>query len=706
MAGSRRRRALRLSAAVLGLAPALLPGVGAPQPVTDSYTLYGTPGSLLEMPSAESAADAELAGSYAKVGEQTRSTLTFQITPRLSGSFRYAYLPDYELDGRDRYDRSFDLRFRLLDEGAYLPAVAIGLQDFIGTGVYSSEYIVATKTLGPVTVTGGLGWGRLGSRGDLGTPFGDRPEETEETGGTANFDHFFRGPVAPFGGVSWRATDRLTLKAEYSSDDYAYEVDRGIFEESSPWNFGAEYRIGPDTRLQVAYLHGEEVAAQLTFALDPKTPASGPANEPAPLPVAPRPSRAADPEAYSTDWVADAAGQATFRTRLTDVLDEEGIALEAIALRATAAEVRIVNRRYGATAQAVGRTARVLTRALPDSIETITIVPVTDGVPDAAISFRRTDLERLENAPGAAILDRARITSAAPDSPDLVYRPGTYPAFDWSIRPYVNFSLFDPDDPLRADLGLRFAASYEPAPGWIVAGSVAKRVVGNRDDITRETESELPRVRTDFPSYIREGDPAVEALTLAWYDRPGRDLYSRVTVGYLERMYAGLSSEVLWKPAESRLGLGAEVNYVRQRDFDGMFGLRDYDVWTGHASAYYDFENGFHAQVDVGRYLAGDYGATLSLDREFANGWEVGAYATLTDVPFEEFGEGSFDKGIRLTVPLSWFSGQPTRQTYSTTIRPITRDGGARLRVGGRLYERVRDSHAPALDESSGRFWR
>jgi hypothetical protein len=114
-------------------------------------------------------------------------------------------------------------------------------------------------------------------------------------------------------------------------------------------------------------------------------------------------------------------------------------------------------------------------------------------------------------------------------------------------------------------------------------------------------------------------------------------------------MYGGVSGEVLWKKSASRLALGAEVNYALKRDFDDLFGFGDYDIVTGHVSGYYDMGNGFHGQVDVGRYLAGDWGATFSVDREFNNGWRVGAYATLTDVPFDEFGEGSFDKGIRIS---------------------------------------------------------
>ena len=224
--------------------------------------------------------------------------------------------------------------------------------------------------------------------------------------------------------------------------------------------------------------------------------------------------------------------------------------------------------------------------------------------------------------------------------------------------------------------------------------------------MTREIPSNLPRVRTDYAEYSRQGDTAIEHLTLSHFGRPGKDLYSRVTAGYLETMYAGISGEVLWKPVDSRLALGAEVNHVKQRDFDQKFGLREYETTTGHLSAYYDFGNGFHGQVDAGRYLAGDIGATFSLDREFSNGWRIGAYATFTDVSAEEYGEGSFDKGIRLTIPMSWALGKPSRRDNTVTLQSLTRDGGARVNVRDRLYQRVRDYHQPELNKEWGRVWR
>ena len=67
----------------------------------------------------------------------------------------------------------------------------------------------------------------------------------------------------------------------------------------------------------------------------------------------------------------------------------------------------------------------------------------------------------------------------------------------------------------------------------------------------------------------------------------------------------------------------------------------------------------------------------------------VGGYATLTDVPFDEFGEGSFDKAIFVSVPIDWIISSPSRSNRRLTVRPITRDGGAQLSSARRLYRQI-----------------
>ena len=519
-------------------------------------------------------------------------------------------------------------------------------------------------------------------------------------GGEVESQNFFRGDAAFFGGIEWQATDKLKLTAEYSSDDYPRE-DPFAFERDSQLNFGATYKVGPMTDLSLRYLYGSEFGVQLSTALNPKSPPNKAGRDPAPPPVLVRGTQSA----AALGWSGSVTERAGLRSRLAETLEAQGIRLHGFAIDAGAAHVEVENLAYLQEAQAVGRTARVLSRILPASTDRFDIVMIANGLPVTEVTIRRADMEELEHDLDGSwkSFARARITSARRATRPV---PDRYPRFDWGLKPYLSPSFFDPDDPLRADAGAQLDMSLQPAPGFELAGTLRQKIVGNLDESTRKSNSVLPRVRSEFNIYDREGETALTNLTAAYVFKPGRDLYGRVTAGYLERMFGGVSSELLWKRNASPFALGVEVNYVQQRDFDGGFGFQDYDVATGHASAYWDMGNGFHAQVDAGRYLAGDWGATFALDREFNNGWRVGAFATLTDVPFDEFGEGSFDKGIRITIPIAWLLGEPNKTRYSTTIRPLLRDGGARLDVPGRLYDRVRPVQKPALQDGWGRFWR
>ena len=109
----------------LALAGVVAAGTAAQAEYGVGFNLYGAPG-LVDMPTAEMPADGTISTTISRFGENTRSTLTFQIAPRISGSFRYSGIGEFNhpdsVDGVF-YDRSFDLRFQVFTEGTYRPAV-------------------------------------------------------------------------------------------------------------------------------------------------------------------------------------------------------------------------------------------------------------------------------------------------------------------------------------------------------------------------------------------------------------------------------------------------------------------------------------------------------------------------------------------------------------------------------------------------------
>ena len=122
----------------------LAAGAAHAQVRLDSGSDWGGVG-LLETRNARMRPDGSLEGGVAYRRQRTFWFLNFQPLPFLETSFRFAQRLDGNSGNQDSTDRSFDIKLRLWDESEYLPAFVVGLQDFVGTGIYSGEYIALSK---------------------------------------------------------------------------------------------------------------------------------------------------------------------------------------------------------------------------------------------------------------------------------------------------------------------------------------------------------------------------------------------------------------------------------------------------------------------------------------------------------------------------------------------------------------------------------
>ncbi len=700
-------------------------------PPRPSLNLYGMTG-LIDMPTAEMQPDAQFSVTSSYFGGYLRNTIAFQALPWFEVAFRYSVLDDM-LQGPGEttlYDRSFDLKLKLIEEAPNWPAVSLGLQDFLGTGVYSGEYFAATKNLldGDLKLTGGIGWGRFAGRSGIDNPlcqngnrFCDRPTSSG-TGGSVEFGQFFSGPdIGVFGGAEWQTpVDDLALKIEYSDDPYTREREFGSFDPRTGINLGAEYRPLDGVEVGAYYMYGTEFGIRLSLTANPFRPVSPIESEPSPLPLVARPAQepqgssileeirelltgtavttpfaasgitdiavedradgvrwvvatlpasagydcpdqeatAIDAEygvvdavsfrhpdgtavctvvlrpaaqaairnearaavSYPTDWYQDEAQRRAAVEKLVAELDPDRIGLFGIDLAPERVTVYIENTKFRAMPRAIGRTARALAASMPASVELFEIVPVEDGLPVVSVTLRRSMLEDTVNRPDAARSSwlSASVSDAAPV--DWRSTEGTieqFPRTYWAVNPTVPVNLFDPDQPLRLDVSVVAEAGVELLPGLSLNGAVQKNLFGNLDQIEPLNDSTLPHVRSDIAQYLKEGDPSINRLTADYVTKLDDSLYGRLSVGLLERMFGGVSGELLWQPATQSWGLGGELNWVQQRAFDQLFDFRDYNVVTGHASLYLDTGwQGMSAQIDAGRYLAGDWGGTFTLKRQ------------------------------------------------------------------------------------------
>lgn len=674
------------------------------------FNTFGMPG-VIDTPSASSLPDGMLMFTGFAMQRSWRYSLTFQALPRVTVALRYSDVDSLSWrarTGTGLRDRSFDIHFRMLDEGRYTPELAIGMRDFIGTGAYSGEYVVASKTFSPqLRGSVGLGWGQLATQGAFSNPLGvlsdrfrDRPGGFTGLGGRIEGQRFFRGDAAAFASLEYQVNPDLSLLAEYSS--FAYEGEGLGQRRRTPFNVGFRYRISEGATIAGSVIQGSNVALTANFALNPRVATARGTRVTAPAPILIRP-RTAGQTSWPTDWTDQTE---TWETALTQawapVFVEEGMRLGPVSLEENRAIIRVENLRHEILSRALGRTARISTYGLPPSIEEIVVIPTTNGIEGTAVVINRSALEANEFEFDGA----KRILAVTRFEDPLGFSGGNRfwqplwsntPAFSWSVGPSLDLSYFDPDAPVRADIGVGLGLSYRFAENLSVNVDATQRVLGNiaGGSIGPSTPG-YPRVRTNSLLYS-SSSPVIRRATLDYTFRPMENLYGRLSVGLLERMYSGASAELLWGPANSPFAFGVEFNTLQQRAPESLLGTNDLRINSWHASGYYSFGDGFNAQLDLGRYLAGDTGGTLTLEREFANGIRVGAYATLTNMPFEVYGEGSFDKGINISIPIATLLGTPSTTRNTTNLNSITRDGGARVRISNRLYPAIRDARKEAL---------
>jgi hypothetical protein len=395
---------------------------------------------------------------------------------------------------------------------------------------------------------------------------------------------------------------------------------------------------------------------------------------------------------------------------VADALREDFSTREEIKFSGDTVDVFVNNRRINQPPKAIGRTARVLAIAMPHSVERFRITLVESGLPTTTVTIDRKDFEAQIERPEAGLesWETVGLQGAVPDLTGEVWQRPVYPLFDWSLVPVPTFQLFGGNEGFRPQLTAEFRGSVQVNRKLSFSTRIRQPIVGVFADPGPSGPRALPPVRRESGRYYAEADPKLMRLSGDYLFKLNENTYARASAGILERSFAGVSGEVLWKPVEQNWGLGAELNWVAQRDFDDPFGFDyyDYNVVTGLASLYWDTGwNGYQVQVDGGRYLAGDWGGTLAVSRQFANGWEVGAFVTKTNVSARDFGEGSFDKGITLTIPLRWSTPFETRQTISGDLRSLGSDGGARLNIANRLYPKVQDFDRNRLERNWGAFW-
>ena len=559
-----------------------------------------------------------------------------QEMPYCQQSFDRACQQDYK-------DKGFNFKFRIKEEDSW-PAIAIGINDIAGTGLYSSEYIVGSYGINKTDFHFGLGWGALnGSSHGLKNPlryihesFNNRPTILEDKGGQLQPDRYFAGStVSPFFGVSHAINKNVIFKLEYDIVEtpglIGYEIPKEDF------SFGFEYSIKKNFSIGLSSERGNYTSLKFTYKNNPKI---------------------FNPE-YKYKKIEFNENDDKY-TKLIKSIEANDIGVN-----------RIIE-----TSEAIGLELTQFSHPNLDVVENI----LRSASYDAGIDKPIKKELRVANLKGVSDYNEEFERNSL-----LIYQRNSKRSFNTktnlSLRPY----LASREDFLKGALLLENNSEYIISDNFFFSSNLKYSIVDNFNDLTIPPENTYPaQVRSDIKDYLRgfENRVLIGRAQFDYHITPKRNHHLMISAGILEEMYSGTGFEYLYFKQDSNYAFGFEIFDVAKRDYEMRFGKLDFDNVVYSANLYYRNYNiiPFDAKLSFGEYLAGDEGSTIELSRSFLNGTKFGIFATFTDVSSEQFGEGSFDKGIFFNIPV-----------YGNFInyswRPLTKDPGAKLNRKHTLYD-------------------
>lgn len=665
------------------LSPVSFAETNQPSPNTYSQMTQGGVG-LIQMPTARHNEAGSFSLNYQDSEEYRFWSASLQLFPWMETTVRYTdvrtqlYSEDPTFSGDQTYkDKGIDVKFRLWQESEFLPQISAGFRDFGGTGLFESEFIAASKRVGPFDFHLGIGWGYLGSKGNIDNPFCDirdsfceRPGGFSGSGGKIDYQKFFKGPAALYGGIEYQTPwAPLLLKLEYDGNNYQQDK-AGVLLQDSDYNLAAVYRLNDAFDLNVNYQRGNTFGFGVNYKLNFNTvkqiKLDPPAKEiPVVLPTA---TDSLDKAELRRDLYLNAGFLVN-----NYVLKDEEIVLKGRQIA------------YRDEAESINRVGRVLANHLPEQIKTYRIVTISGDMPmvETVINAEQfISAARYETPDADVKTSYQRVEPEVQNENWAVERDET--GFGYSAELFWIQTFGNPESFYMYQGGLFLGGVYQFNTNFSLQSTAKINLLTNFDQFNFKVDSQntgVPRVRTYIREYVTRSDVTMENLYGHWKDELADNWYGQVYAGYLETMYGGVGGELLYKPIDSTLAVGLDLNYVRQRSYEKELAFFDYKTFTGHLSFYWkpQFLDDTMITASFGQYLAKDKGVTIDFAKRFDSGIVVGAYGAFTDMSAAEYGEGSFTKGFYVSIPFDLFSLKSATGRGRIPWVPISRDGGQML---------------------------
>ncbi|MDB4210520.1 YjbH domain-containing protein, partial [Gammaproteobacteria bacterium] len=517
-----------------------------------TYSNYGTVG-LIQMPSARMHPGGTVGFTWTHADPYLRGSVMGHPFDWFEASYQYTDVNNYlysdspEFSGTQSYkDKSFDAKFRLIKERDYIPQIAVGFRDFGGSALFAAEYIVASKLIGNIDFTLGLGFGTISNR-NIANPLAkidsrfesrDRAAMADTQGGEINYGKFFGGKDAGlFGGVEiyLPKLKGTRLKIEYDTTNYASFRDGGEgylpVSQDGKFNYSFIYPINENFHVKLGYIRNNTLSFGFSIA-------GNYSNRKATIIAKKNPPPIIDDSEIYRKVVNAEKAEYLYKSTLK-ILRDNQIYLRTANVENNRYEVTFSQSKYLNNAQSIGRVVDILNEISPDIIEEFSAVTINADQSLYAVDIPRSsyNLYKLGKKTDALLED---VSIYKPDPKQHLahdFRPEVeLPSSYYKISPAVRSQIGGPDGFYFGDISISVHSEViiKPNINILAVGSIG--LYNGFDELKLASDSILPHVRTDIVSYLKGSTKShITRLQANYFGNPYKSIYTKLSAGIFEQ---------------------------------------------------------------------------------------------------------------------------------------------------------------------------
>lgn len=599
----------------------------------ENISLFGRTG-LIENPSAYVLEDGHISIGLSHLYPYSRFYINTGFVPRLEIGgvitqvenirFTSGVWKDY---GKYK-DKAFFAKLQLIKEDEKVPAVAIGYDDFHGTRLFQSLYIVSTKYIDyivPQIFSVGYSKGKMDGL-FLGTEILVHPKLTF----MLEYSPLDTKNMIGFNRKNMKSEDKINLGVRYSPNKF-FQTNLIYGRDNIGLNFAFSFKMGEGIPRASKYFIMSEDDIKLIK------------------------------ENKQEQFYIQALNRLELKNSYVYIEDRKLI-------------IEYDNRGYLFESIALRKVIDILKFLYFPDIEYVEVVIKNQNLPITSYIFKAEDINNYLKGK-KSLQELLRHSDYTISADHKVNSPQSYKT-QFTFSPKLRTFLNDPSGAFKYEASLDFGLKQYISNKLFLTGNLTFPFYNNISTVNKPL-MENP-VRSDIAEYISGTETRLKNLSLNYITGVFKNTFLGLSAGYNELMFSGIGGDLIYFFKDGRLALGIGGDYVYKRDKNSLFDINcNKAFYDYYLSSYYslDFPQ-INLSLKVGRFLAGDKGVRIEVSREI-NGFELGFWYTKTDSSkFSGDNKGYSDKGVFITVPLRMFSIRDNSQVARFSLSPWTRDVG------------------------------